>query len=311
MISDVTAGANRPRVRAGRRSSLLFAAAAMAAAALTGTASAHAAAAANSVPNPAAGHNISDRVDTDGVTYTRSLTPALTFTPTDPDGGALTAVFYVYEGETIIADHWEWNVPSGTVAQWRVPAGLLQAGHTYRFRATTFDASRALANDAWVALQSVYSGQMADVAACGWGNGTRVQQWPANGADCQKFFPWGTGDGYYQFRVKHSGQVLDNTGCSLANGTAVTTYDQVYGDCQKWTIEPQKIGSGVYKFAVRNAGKMLDQGCSTRNGTVLVIWDRLANDNCQAWRIVTAPANGVTVRWLQFTVNLNPPQPKR
>ncbi|MFE0023158.1 RICIN domain-containing protein [Amycolatopsis sp. NPDC059021] len=294
-----------------RRTRLLFAAAAIFGATAAGVVPAQAAPAANSIPNPASGHNISDRVDTDGVTYTRTLTPTLTFRPTDPDGGPLTAVFYVYDRDTMIADNWVWNVPSGSIAQWTVPAGLLQQGHTYRFRATTFDAENALADDAWVNLQSVYSGQMADVAACGVGNGTRVQQWPANGADCQKFFPWGTGDGYYQFQAKHSGQVLDNTNCRVDNGNPVTMYDKVNGDCQKWTVEPQGMGSGVYKFAVRNPGKVLDQGCSTRAGTILMIWDRLGGDTCQEWRMPTSPANGVTVQWLQFTVNLNPPLPKR
>lgn len=258
----------------------------------------------NNAPNPATGLTISDRVDTGGVITTKTLTPTLSFTPSDVEGGALTAVFYVYEGDTIIADNWVWGVPSSTVASWKVPAGLLKENHSYRFRATTFDASRTLADDAWVSLQSVPSGQMADVAGCGWVNGTRVQQWPANGADCQKFFPWGTGDGYYQFRVRHSGQVLDNTGCATNNGNPVTTYDQVYGDCQKWTIEPQVAGTGVYRFAVRNAGKLLDSGCSTTNGTALVIWQREPASQCQLWKLPTAPANGVTVQWLPFTVSL-------
>ena len=258
----------------------------------------------NSAPNPATGLGISDRVDTGGVITTKTLTPTLSFTPSDLEGGALTAVFYVYEGDTIIADNWVWGVPSSTVASWKVPAGLLKENHSYRFRATTFDASRTLADDAWVSLQSVPSGQMADVAACGSVNGTRVQQWAANGADCQKFFPWGTGDGYYQFRVRHSGQVLDNTGCATNNGNPVTTYDQVYGDCQKWTIEPEVIGTGVYRFAVRNAGKLLDSGCSTTNGTALVIWQREPASQCQLWKLPTAPANGVTVHWLPFDVAL-------
>ncbi|GAA4552881.1 RICIN domain-containing protein [Amycolatopsis samaneae] len=291
----------------------MFAASAIFAATAAWAVPAHAAPAESSIPDPAAGHNISDRVDTDGVTYTRSLTPTLTFRPTAPGGGSLTAVFYLYDGDTIVQDNWVWNVPSGSVAQWTVPADKpLQNGHTYRFRATTFRSDTGeLADDAWVNLQSAYSGQMTDVAACGVGNGTRVQQWPANGADCQRFFPWGTGDGYYQFQAKHSGQVLDNTFCDVDNGNPVTMYDKVNGDCQKWTVEPQRVGSGVYKFAVRNPGKVLDQGCTTRQGTVLTIWDRIDRNPCQEWKIVPSPANGVAVQWLQFTVNLNPPLPKR
>ncbi|WP_125786527.1 RICIN domain-containing protein [Amycolatopsis sp. WAC 01375] len=257
----------------------------------------------NQRPNPAAGHDISDRVDIGGVTHTKSLTPTLRFTPTDPDGGNVTAVFYVYEGETMIGDFWKWDVPSGTTATWTVPPGLLQENHSYRFRATTFDPGEEFADDAWVSLQAVSSGLYADVAACGWNNGTKVQQWPSNGADCQKFFPWGTGDGYYQFRAKHSGQVLDNTGCHTASGNPVTTYDRVAGACQKWTIEPQTVGTGVYRYAVQNAGKLLDQGCTAGQGAPLFIWDRIPGRGCQNWRMPVSPANGATVQWLPFTVN--------
>ncbi|WP_409490264.1 RICIN domain-containing protein [Amycolatopsis sp. cmx-11-12] len=257
----------------------------------------------NQRPNPAAGHDISDRVDAGGVIQTKSLTPTLRFTPTDPDGGNVTAVFYVYEGETMIGDYWRWDVPSGTTATWTVPPGLLQDNHSYRFRATTFDPGGEFGDDAWVSLQAVSSGLYADVAACGWNNGTKVQQWPSNGADCQKFFPWGTGDGYYQFRAKHSGQVLDNTGCNTASGNPVTTYDRVAGACQKWTIEPQTVGTGVYRYAIQNAGKLLDQGCTAGQGAPLFIWDRIPGRGCQNWRMPVSPSNGATVQWLPFTVN--------
>lgn len=257
----------------------------------------------NNRPNPATGHDISDRVDTGGVTYTKSLTPTLRFTPTDPDGGPVTAVFYVYEGETMIMDYWAWDVPSGTAATWTVPPGLLKDGQAYRFRATTFDADRAFADDAWISLESVSSGKYVDVDVCGWNNGTKVQQYTANGADCQKFFPWGTGDGFYQFKVKHSGQVLDNAGCGTATLNPVITYDQVYGNCQKWTIEPQGTGTGTYRFMVRNAGKMMDQGCRAEDNAPIMIFDRSVGRVCQLWRMPVSPANGVTVQWLPFTVN--------
>ncbi|HET9143025.1 MAG TPA: DNRLRE domain-containing protein, partial [Actinophytocola sp.] len=56
----------------------------------------------NTPPNPTTGLNVSDRGDSGGVTYTRSTTPLLTFRPSDPDGEAVRAFVYVYEGETMI-----------------------------------------------------------------------------------------------------------------------------------------------------------------------------------------------------------------
>lgn len=91
----------------------------------------------NAPPNPATGLNVSDRGDNGGITFTRSLTPTLSFRPSDPEGNPVTAVFYVYDGQTMISDQWVPNVPSGSVASWKVPAGLLQNGHAYRFRATS------------------------------------------------------------------------------------------------------------------------------------------------------------------------------
>lgn len=258
----------------------------------------------NTRPNPATGLAISDRGDHGGAVFTRTTTPTLSFRPTDPDGDSVTAVFNVYTADgTLIHDQWVGGVPSGSVATWKVPPGLLQAGQPYRFRATTFD-SKDFADDAWLVIRSVHSGQVVDVNGCGYANGTRVQQWPQNGADCQRFFPWGTGDGHYQFKVRHSGQVLDNTGCSTANANPVTTYNQVSGDCQKWAFN--RLGGGVYSFTVRNAGKVMDQGCSTTNGQVIYIWQRFDNA-CQRFRLDPAPANGVAVQWLDFTIDTTAP----
>lgn len=128
----------------------------------------------NTAPNPVTNLTVSDRGDNGGQVFTRSATPTLSFTPTDPDGDAVTAVFYVYSADgTVIHDQWVGGVPSGAVATWQVPAGMLQPGQSYRFRATTFDA-KDFAADAWVALRSEQSGRYVDVNGCGTSNGTVV-----------------------------------------------------------------------------------------------------------------------------------------
>lgn len=187
--------------------------------------------------------------------------------------------------------------------------GHVVGGYAYRFRATTFD-STDFADDAWLNFRSVQSGLVIDVNACAYANGSKVQQWSSNGADCQRFFPWGTGDGYYQFKVRHSGQVLDNSGCGTANYNPIKTYDQVASqaanDCQQWRVNRLGAGTGVYSFTVLNANKNLDQNCSTAAGSVVFIWDRLDNV-CQQFTWVNAPSNGATVQWLGFTVDTTVP----
>jgi RHS repeat-associated protein len=258
----------------------------------------------NSRPDPATGLDVSDRGDSNGQTYTRSTTPTLSFRPSDPDGGTVTAVFYIYDGDTMVKDNWVWGVPSGSVATWKVPDGILQPGKTYRFRATTFD-SHDWAADGFNSLRPVHSGKAVDIAGCSTAQGAIAQQWDYSGAGCQRFALVGTGDGYYMLRARHSDQVLDVTGCGNVEGTQIQQWPGNGNDCQKWRLEA--VGNGEYKLTAKHSGLVMDiQNNSTANGQKLWTWT-WNGCGCQKFRLDPAADPGVNIQWLQFGVDTQDP----
>ncbi|GAA0232729.1 RICIN domain-containing protein [Saccharothrix mutabilis subsp. mutabilis] len=254
----------------------------------------------NSRPDPATALDVSDRGDSNGQTFTRSTTPTLSFRPSDPDGGTVTAVFYVYDGDTMVTDYWVWGVPSGSVATWKVPDGLLQPGKTYRFRATSFDA-HDWAGDAFLAIRPVHSGKAVDITGCSTASGTHAIQWDYWGGGCQRFALVGTGDGYYMLRARHSDQVLDVSGCGTADGTQIVQWPGNGNDCQKWRLD--RVGNGEYTLVAKHSGKVMDvQWGSPDNGQKVWTWTPNGCP-CQKFRLDAAPDPGVNLQWLQFTVD--------
>ncbi|OCI30270.1 tRNA(Glu)-specific nuclease WapA precursor [Oerskovia enterophila] len=101
----------------------------------------------NSKPNVGGAVGVSPKGSSvSGVTWTNTLTPTLTSTVSDPDGGTVKATFQVLQGGTIKHSA-EVSVASGTVAQYKVPAGVLVEGTAYTARVATFDGQ--LWNGAW------------------------------------------------------------------------------------------------------------------------------------------------------------------
>ncbi|MCI0688817.1 MAG: DNRLRE domain-containing protein, partial [Sporichthyaceae bacterium] len=79
--------------------------------------------------------------------YVTSLTPTLSYTASDPDGGTLTGRFELWEGSTLVYTKDVTGVPSGQAATWVVQSGLLVEGHTYKFRTKSYDGT--LWSTAW------------------------------------------------------------------------------------------------------------------------------------------------------------------
>ncbi len=82
--------------------------------------------------------------DLDGETtyYSRSATPTLSAEVSDPDGGDVTAVFDVYDGDRrVISDLLGKTVSSGGISTAAVPAGTLSNGTTYRVVSHARDAA--------------------------------------------------------------------------------------------------------------------------------------------------------------------------
>ena len=76
----------------------------------------------------------------------RTVTPTLSATVSDPDGGTVAGRFYVYAGSTLV---WSGTsvppVASGGTASIAVPPGKLTTGTTYSVKVNAFDASLASA----------------------------------------------------------------------------------------------------------------------------------------------------------------------
>lgn len=258
----------------------------------------------NSRPDPATGINVSDRGDFAGQAYTRSTTPTLSFRVNDPDGEAVAAVFRVFDGNTMIADQWIFGVPSGTVATWKVPDGLLQQGKSYKFQATSHD-NKDWAGDGFYSIRPVHSGRSLDVSGCSTAAGALLIQWDYWAGGCQRFYLHGTGDGHYLIGARHSGHVLDVSDCGTGDGVRIKQWVRDGNDCQRFKLQP--VGDGEYTIVSKHSGKVLDiESSRTDNGAAVWIWT--ANGcGCQRFKIEAAPDPGITLQSLQFTVDTQKP----
>ncbi|MFL6145144.1 MAG: RICIN domain-containing protein [Labedaea sp.] len=261
----------------------------------------------NLPPSPTTGLNVSDRGDSGGVTYTRSATPMLTFRVNDPDGDAVRAFVYVYEGETLITHAEVGVIASGAVGQWPVPAGLLQNGRSYRFRIAVHD-NTDWSGDSWLAVRSKQSNNVLDVNGCGTTAGSNIGTWTYWGGNCQRWAMRSRPGGFAELVSRGNPQVAaDIANCGSANGTNVALWNFNFGgnECQFWAFDP--VGSGEYKIRAKINGKALDvSGCSATAGANVDIWDYAGLD-CQKWYLDLAPDAGVTVAWQQFTVDTTAP----
>jgi YD repeat-containing protein len=163
----------------------------------------------NTPPGATSDHAVSDRSDIGGRVVTRSLTPTLSVHSNDVDGDEQSAVFYVYEGDTIIAAKIVDNVTAGRDARWTVPRGLLADGRSYRFRATSYD-DFGVADDSWAVMRSGHDSHLVvQPRDCDLGDDAPIQLAAADGTRCQQIFPQPTGDGHYTLRARHSNRVIE------------------------------------------------------------------------------------------------------
>lgn len=262
----------------------------------------------NTRPSPVTGLNVSDRGDSGEVTYTRSTTPLLTFRVNDPDGEAVRAFIYVYEGNTMILNQEVGVIPSGSVGQWQVPAGLLQQGKTYKFRAAVHD-NYDWSGDSFFAIRAKLGGNVLDVNNCGHDAGNNIGVWGFWGAGCQRWALRSRPGGFADIIERDNAQVAaDIANCGTANGTNVALWHFSFGgnDCQQWAFDP--IGDGEYKIRAKiNSNKVLDvAGCTPNAGANVWLWDWYGAD-CQHWFLDPAPDPGVTIAWQQFTVDTQAP----
>ncbi|MEQ9305901.1 MAG: RICIN domain-containing protein, partial [Marinoscillum sp.] len=159
---------------------------------------------------------------------------------------------------------WEWL--GGDCQQWKLEPVSPNEVPTGSYRITSKNSNKVL-----------------DVSGCSTSVGANVQQWPWNGANCQRWSINATADGYYEIISNASGLGLDVDGCSSVNGRNVQVWTGTSADCQKWGFE--EVEPGYYKILSKNGLKVLDVSeCATTDGANIQQWQWIGGD-CQRWAL--------------------------
>ncbi len=159
---------------------------------------------------------------------------------------------------------WEWL--GGDCQQWRLEPVSPNEVPTGSYRITSKNSNKVL-----------------DVSGCSTSVGANVQQWPWNGANCQRWSINTTSDGYYEIISNASGLALDVNGCSSTSGSNVQVWTGTGADCQKWGFE--EVEPGFYKITSKNGLKVLDVSeCATADGANVQQWEWIGGD-CQRWSL--------------------------
>jgi glucoamylase len=113
-----------------------------------------------------------------------------------------------------------------------------------------------------------------DVAGAATKNGTRIQIWPCNDSNAQRW-TWSSADG----TLRALGKCVDAAGGGIANGTRVQVWDCNGTGAQEWRWRNQS------RLVNPHSGRCLDvTSGGTTDGTKLQLWD--CNDTpAQAWRL--------------------------
>lgn len=159
---------------------------------------------------------------------------------------------------------WEWL--GGDCQQWKIEPVSPNEVPTGSFR-----------------IISKNSGMALNVSDCSANVGGNVQQWPWNGANCQRWTITAKPDGYYEIISNRSGLALDVDGCLSTNGRNVQTWTSNGAACQRWGFK--EVEQGYYKIISKNGLKVLDvEGCSAAEGANVQQWQGIDGD-CQLWAL--------------------------
>lgn len=133
-------------------------------------------------------------------------------------------------------------------------------------------------------LTPVHSGKAIDVAGCGTGNVTNIQQWTWLNNDCQKFQITSVDGIWHRISpVNAPAQGFDVNALSTAPGANIQTYEYWGGTNQQFRF--QVAGNGKWRIIPRNSELCLDVSSnSAADGQNIVQWTCLAGaENQQFW----------------------------
>lgn len=138
-------------------------------------------------------------------------------------------------------------------------------------------------------ITNVGSGKVLNGRTCSGNNGTILEQWDWNGADCQRWLFQHMGDGWYRISSRITGRMLDVDRCLPGDGVTVQLWDWLNNDCQRWKI--QDWGNGQIRLINKASGKLLDvNNGSTANGVQVWQWSTNGT-NAQRWTLTQVSSN--------------------
>lgn len=140
--------------------------------------------------------------------------------------------------------------------------------------------------DGYNSLRNRHSNKVADVAFCGYADGTNIGQWGWLNNDCQKFQFTRTTDGWTKIQNKHQpdgqpGKFIDaGPSCAPGDGANIQLWAPSPDRCQQFRLQP--VGDVLLVNA--NSGKVLDvAGCGNADGVNVIQRSRRTSD-CQVWQ---------------------------
>lgn len=127
------------------------------------------------------------------------------------------------------------------------------------------------------------------------GEGRKVQLWPSNGSDAQKWEREWVDKVWFRLRNVACGKRLDVAGGSGDAGTSVQAWPANDSDAQLWRTEGRAGDSCVNLVPRADEAMCLDvEGGSTDDGASLIIWPKHGGAN-QDWVLVENRDGTVTV----------------
>jgi endoglucanase len=125
------------------------------------------------------------------------------------------------------------------------------------------------------------SSDVIDIPQASATEGTRLDQWPANGGSNQRWQVTGLGCGLYSITAVSDGQSMDISGQSTANGAAVDQWPYWGGGNQQFLLT--RNSAGYYAITNLNSMDVVEvPGSSTTAGTALDQWGGNGGSN-QQW----------------------------
>jgi arabinan endo-1,5-alpha-L-arabinosidase len=147
---------------------------------------------------------------------------------------------------------------------------------------TSINSCGGISDDPYV-FTSGLSGKAITVANASTANGALVQQLTYSGAQNQKWYVIGHGDGYYSIINVNSLLSMDDYQNSTSAGTNIDQWDYWAGNGQQWSFS--SVGSGYYTVKNRLSGMVLDvKAKSTADNAQIIQYTANGGSN-QSWAL--------------------------